>query len=359
MNQDKNKLFASLYYDLNNETAFTSKSKVYKKAKSLNKNIKRKDVELWFQSQYSPGIHKPIKKIQRSKTFVKSPFDQFQIDLADLSNISEHNNDFKHLLVCIDVFTRFLWVVPLKSKHGKIVAEALETIVKKNTPVRIQSDHGTEFWNTNVYKIFTKYKIKHFSTTDFDVKSGLVERVIRTLKDRLWKYFSAQNTYKYLDILENLVKSYNNGVHSATGYKPSQNLTSEDKIRIRQKLYKRRKPFQGYHYNIDDHCRIKVERTKFKKGYLQNFSKEIFTIFNRKIRGNIAVYFLKDLNNVKLKGFFYTEELQKVQLPDTYRVEQILKKQQRKKSTFYFVKWEGYPDSFNSWVHEKDLTSII
>ena len=107
MNQDKNKLFALLYYDLNNETAFTSKSKVYKKAKSLNKNIKHKDVELWFQSQYSPGIHKPIKKIQSSKTFVKSPFDQFQIDLADLSNISEHNNDFKHLLVCIDVFTRF------------------------------------------------------------------------------------------------------------------------------------------------------------------------------------------------------------------------------------------------------------
>ena len=60
-----------------------------------------------------------------------------------------------------------------------------------------------------------------------------------------------------------------------------------------------------------------------------------------------------------MKGFFYKDELQKVQLPDTYRVEQIIKKQKRKKKNFYLVKWEGYPNTFNSWVAEKDLTKII
>jgi len=359
MNQNKNKLLSSLYYNFDNETAFMSRNKIFKKAKSLDKTINRQYVNEWFQKQYAPAIHKPSKKIKTSKTFVKAPFDQFQIDLADFSNISQHNDNFKHLLVCIDVFTRFVWVVPLKSKQGINVSNALETIVKKKTPIRIQSDHGTEFYNKNVYRIFTKYKINHFSTTDFTVKCALVERVIRTLKERLWKYFSAQNTYKYLDIIQNLVKSYNNSVHSATGYKPSQILTSEDKIRIKQKLYKNKKTFKGFHYKIGDHCRITVERTQFKKGYHQNFSKEIFIVFSRKKRGNIDVYFLKDLNNTKLKGFFYKEELQKVQLPDTYRVEQIIKKQKRKKKNFYLVKWEGYPNTFNSWVAEKDLTKII
>ena len=131
MDQTKkiNELLYSLYYNLENETAYSSKNKIFNKAKSLNKSVTFKHVTDWFQKQYSPSIHKPIvKKIKRSKTFVKGPFEQFQIDLADLSNISKHNNNFKYLLFCIDIFTKYLFVVPIKSKHGINVATALESI---------------------------------------------------------------------------------------------------------------------------------------------------------------------------------------------------------------------------------------
>ena len=109
---------------------------------------------------------------------------------------------------------------------------------------------------------------------------------------------------------------------------------------------------------MGDQVRIsKIKRT-FEKGYLPNFSKEIFTI-SRQIPRDPPVYKLKDYDGEELKGTFYEKELQKVIKPnDVYEVEKILKKRGKGNNVQYFVKWLGYPNKFNSWIRASDINKL-
>jgi hypothetical protein len=99
-------------------------------------------------------------------------------------------------------------------------------------------------------------------------------------------------------------------------------------------------------------------KRKFEKGYLPNFSKEIFTI-SKQIPRQPPVYKLKDYDQEELDGTFYNEELQKViKEDDVYEVEEILEKKGRGKNEQYFVKWLGYPAKFNSWIPASQLKNI-
>ena len=113
-----------------------------------------------------------------------------------------------------------------------------------------------------------------------------------------------------------------------------------------------------YKFKIGDQARIsKIKRT-FEKGYLPNFSKEIFTI-SKQIPRNPVVYKLKDYDEEELKGTFYEKELQKVIKQDgVYEVEKILRKRGRGNNVKYLVKWLGYPNKFNSWVPASEINKI-
>ena len=101
----------------------------------------------------------------------------------------------------------------------------------------------------------------------------------------------------------------------------------------------------------------KIKR-KFEKGYLPNFSKEIFTI-SEQVPRDPPVYKLKDYDNEELKGTFYDKELQKIiKQDDVYEVEKILKKRGRGENVQYLVKWSGYPNKFNSWVSASEINKI-
>ena len=58
--------------------------------------------------------------------------DQWQADLVDLSTIQKENKNFKYLLTCIDVFSKYAWVEPIKQKTGKTLVKAFENILKKS-----------------------------------------------------------------------------------------------------------------------------------------------------------------------------------------------------------------------------------
>ena len=100
-----------------------------------------------------------------------------------------------------------------------------------------------------------------------------------------------------------------------------------------------------------------MKRT-FEKGYLPNFSKEIFTV-SQQIPRQPPVYKLKDYDQEELSGTFYNEELQKViKEDDVYEVEKILKKRGKGKNKEVFVKWLGYPAKFNSWIPASEVKDI-
>ena len=138
---------------------------------------------------------------------------QWQADLVDISSLARFNKGYKYLLTCIDVFSKFAWVVPLKNKTGESLVNGFQsTLDLGRTPGKVQTDKGTEFLNRN-FQSFLKEKSIHFFTTNNELKASVVERFKRILKTRMWKYFTAKNTRVYIDILQNIVHAYNNSYH--------------------------------------------------------------------------------------------------------------------------------------------------
>ena len=129
-------------------------------------------------------------------------------DLIDLQAFSKNNNGIKYLLTVIDIFSKFVSIVPLKRKTGQEVANAFSRILKERRPSKTWVDRGREFYNKGVQKLVELY------STENEEKSCVIERCNRTIKEKLFKYFSDNNTRKFVDVLNLLVGQYNNTSHS-------------------------------------------------------------------------------------------------------------------------------------------------
>jgi hypothetical protein len=134
-------------------------------------------------------------------------------------------------------------------------------------PETFHSDKGTEFTNRKFQALLKKEGIRFF-TTQNETKASIVERFNRTLKGKMWKYFTANNTLKYMDILQKLVKSYNHSRHRSIGMRPVDVNETNESI-VWQKLYgeEPEKPVR-FKFDIGDQVRINKTRRTFKKGYL-------------------------------------------------------------------------------------------
>ena len=132
----------------------------------------------------------------------------------DLAKLSSYNKGFKYLLTCIDVLSRYTWVVPLKDKTEKTLKDAFQVIFKSGRrPIRLQTDKGTEFTNRVFQKFLKEHDVHFFITYNEETKASIVERLNRTLKIKMWKYFTHRETLTYVEVLSEMVASYNHTVH--------------------------------------------------------------------------------------------------------------------------------------------------
>ena len=122
-------------------------------------------------------------------------FGQFETD----------NDGITFLLALIDVFTKVAWCVPLKNKSAASLVAALTTTFTKGWPKTLQTDQGLEFLNQSVQGLLRKYGIHHFSTHNAETKASIVERFNRTLKTRMWRHFTKHQTWRYIDVLQDLI----------------------------------------------------------------------------------------------------------------------------------------------------------
>jgi hypothetical protein len=337
------------YYDPKHPGSFGGVSAFQR---HVNGPFKNKDVKTWLREQDAYTLHKPVRLIfRRRRTFTVGIDDLWQADLADLSAISKFNDKYTYVLTCIDVFSKYAWAIPLKTKTGKHLTEAFSSLLVDRHPAHLQTDKGTEFLNRNFQSMLRDNAIRFYTTENSDTKASVAERFNRTLKTKMWKYFTHKNTYRYIDVLQDLMHSYNNTHHRSIGMTPSE-VSIENEAVIRKRLYGRKKRPPMWRYAVGDKVRISKLRIAFKKGYLPSWSEEIFTIVAR-IPTDPATYELSDLSGEILKGKFYEPELQKiVKEDDVYKIEKVLKSRKRRGKTDYFVKWKGYDDSFNSWTRD-------
>ena len=165
--------------------------------------------------------------------------EQFVMDLVDLQKLAKWNKGYKYLLTVIDVLSKYAWVEPLKNKSATELVAALERLWKRlgtRHPEKVHTDSGGEFYNSKVQAFFKKQGVHHFSTHG-DPHGSVVERWNGTLKTKMFRYFTAKNTLKYIDVLPALVKAYNHSFHSSIQEKPV-NVTKENENEIWYRLYR-------------------------------------------------------------------------------------------------------------------------
>ena len=255
------------------------------------------------------------------------------------------------MLTCIDVFSKYAYVIPLKDKSGQSLVKAFDKIFKTGQiPLRLQTDKGTEFKNRQLQTFLKKHNVHFFVSHNDDIKASIVERFNRTLKERMWRYFTKHNTRRYVDVLTDLVKSYNNTYHGSIKLAPVQ-VNSSNQEFVWQNLYGQQPTSKPSSYLKEgDRVRISKVKKQFEKGYLPSWTEELFTISVVRRRTIPHTYTLKDDNGEILEGSFYSQELQKVADKEVYRIANILKERVRGKQKEYLVKWLGYPSSFDSSI---------
>jgi len=126
----------------------------------------------------------------RRRTYAKGINDLFQADLVDLSSLSTYNDGFRYILTCIDVFSKYAWCLPLKTKSGREVTAAFERILADRTCTMVQADKGTEYLNSQFQSLLNRRGIKFYTSENEDIKAAVAVRFNRTIKSKMWRYFT-------------------------------------------------------------------------------------------------------------------------------------------------------------------------
>lgn len=297
-------------------------------------------------------IHKPARRIfPRRKFVIKHKDDIWESDLVDMSAHSNDNNSYTFMLTVIDCFSKYAWAKPLKNKSAGEVTRAMREIFQssKRSPNHMHTDNGKEFFNSSFKTLMNEYKINHYATFS-TMKAAIVERFNRTLKEKMWREFSYTGSYKWLHILDKILFSYNNTKHRTINIEPSkvdsaveQSLIEKQVFQINDYSSKRGK------FKVNDYVRISLYKAVFTKGYLPNYSCEVFKIYKIN-KTTPTTYMLEDYQGKPISGAFYEHELIKTKYHDTYLIEKVLKRGTGKRKGYMFVKWLGFPDEHNSWT---------
>ena len=263
----------SSYYNVVDPASYGGLSK-YKP-----KGYTKKEVREWLQTQDAYTLHKPTRRrFPRRQVVVYGIDHQWQADLVDLGKSASYNKGFKYLLTCIDVLSRYASVVPFKDKTGKTLKEDFQVIFKTGRqPIRLQTDRGTEFTNRVYQKLLKEHDVHFFSTYNEETKASIAERLNRTLKTKMWKYFTHRETLTYMDILPNMVASYNRTEHRSIGIPPTE-VTWANQTTVAKRLYGRKGPKKSCKFSPGDRVRLSKAKRTFKKGYLPNWTEELFTV---------------------------------------------------------------------------------
>lgn len=311
----------TIYYDVSHPASFGRAETLYSAAKDITPRITKAYVTKWLQFQNVYSLHARLRKrFLRRKVIAPGMYHQMQMDLVDLSSLHNKNDGYKFLLCAIDVFSRKAFAIPIRSKKDVDVMKAIAEVFKNYPPVKyIQTDLGKEFYNRKVQGYLRQRNIKLFSTSS-DVKSSIVERFNRTLKQRMFKYFTANDTVRYITVLPDMIRAYNNRKHRTLGVAPNE-VTLANQSKVWNKQYQ--KYLLGYRkgkfaYKVGSRVRISKLARQFRKGYLPTYTDEVFTVHDQ-IATYPVTYKLSDETGNVLVGSFYEPELQLVRLPLEHR----------------------------------------
>ena len=363
-----------IWYDPRHPASFAGPSKLYQVVKREGKyDIGLRRIKKFLQNQDAYSLQKKVRRrgFKRRRVVVQGIDYQWEADLADVQNLSEYNEGVRFLLVIVDVFSRFLWVRTLKDRKAKSVIDAFKDVLSgPRQPKAIRTDKGSEFYNRYLQQYLRERDIKIFYALN-ETKANFAERYIQTLKKRLYRYFTHLQKYRYLDILQDVVRSVNDTPNRSLNGRAPSSVTRENEEEVRLDAYlvrrkkdarvpsvkksrKKRKPFT---FKIGDQVRITHLRRTFQRDYDQTYTEEIFVVRDRFVSQNIPIYKLKDMMDEPIRGTFYASELQKVSkdVQTVWRIDKVLRKRKTRGRQEVLVRWLGWPKKFDSWIARSDI----
>lgn len=352
----------SIYYDPTHPASFSGPAKLHREIKKKGYTLSLAKVKEWLKGEETYTLHRPLRrKFKRNKVYVPRIDHQWDADLMDMSQISTYNDGVTFVLLAIDIFSRYVWTAPLKTKQGSEAIKAFEVMFAERKPQTLRTDKGGEFTGGKIQSFFKQHGVHHFVTQNEEIKANYAERAIKTIKMKIYKYFTYKQTYRYIDVLEAFTDAYNHSFHRTIKMAPAHvNKENEQKVHDTQynpNVSSTKAP--KYKYNVDDSVRISHRKKVFTREYHEKWSGEVFHIYERFIRTGLPMYKLKDYDKEEIVGSFYEQELQAVTPGDVFKVEKVIKTRKRKgHPKEHLVRWLRWPPKYDSWVSEQDLEML-
>ena len=330
-------------YDLAAYSAIKSK-----KLLGLGNNFTMEDLS----NELNKGI---INKFERKKVIVNHIDEIHSCDLVDMQKYFRVNRGYKYIFTNIDIFSKYAFAFPIKSKTIKDIKPCFEKIFKQRKRKYIWTDQESAFFSKEMLKFFENNNVKIYHTYS-NLKAVIIERFNRSLRELMMKKFVKSNNTVWYNILPELIKTYNNRYHRTIKMKPIDvNKTNEKHIKNTVYNYDitNKKP----KFKINDLVRISLKRRQLFDKPTGNikWSEELFKIYKIN-KSNVITYQLKDMNDEIIKGIFNEKQLQLTKnTTGEYIIEKILKT----KGNQMYVKWRGYSNNFNSWVNKYDIKKYL
>ena len=304
----------------------------------------------------SNELNKPvINKFERKKVIVNHIDEIHSCDLVDMQKYSRVNKGYKYIFTNIDIFSKYSWSFPLKSKTIKEIKSCFQKIFNERKPSYIWSDQESSFFSKEMLQFFKDNNVKIYYTHS-DLKAVIIERFNRSLRELMMKEFVKNNNTVWYNILPDLINTYNNRYHQTIKMKPK-NVNKLNEKHLKNTVYNYDITNKKPKFKINDLVRISLKRrTLFDKptGNIK-WSEQLYKIYKIN-KSNVITYQLKDMNDEIIKGQFYTKELQlSKNTTGEYIIEKILKTNKDK----IYVKWRGYDNSFNSWINKNNVTKYL
>ncbi len=377
----------NLYRNLKKGGSYQSAEKLHHTVQKEGRfNLSLYKIQKWLEGQDTYTLNKEVRRKFKTNYMVLGDIDTiWEADLADMTQYASWNDGARYMLGCIDTFSRKLWIQPLKSKHGAEIVKALQLIMESSgrKPRTIRSDRGSEFVNSTVAAFLQTQGIGQILTSN-QSQAAFIERCWKSIKKRIVKYMEDRRTSRYVDVIQDVVKGYNETYHSAIKMAPNEVTRDNDLLvefnemtyrkskeskPLKVKLENEKDPIipafpkvrkKKYEFPIDTPVRVTLRRNKIVSEYDERWSKEIFYVESRKIRDGLDVYKIRDEEGEVLIGNFYRQELQRVKPAEKdklYDIKKIIKSRivkdkkgvERKE---FFVSFIGFPAKFNQWLPE-------
>ena len=287
---------SKIYYDP--EEGFLSESKLYKKLIDKNINVTHAYLKKWLSKQETAQLTKHTKKPTQYNSIIASdgPRGNYQMDIIVYNRYAYHG--YEYILCVVDVDSRYAQCRAMTNRQLSTIIENLKNIFDTMGKCkRLNADN--EFNKTEFNELMDTLNIETFYSQPYEKnKNAIVERFNRTISEKIQLWRLATKRYDWYNVLNNLVKNYNNTEHSTTKNTPAKifNGTADNE----QETH-----YEKNDFKIGDRVRIETDKNIFSKGDRQKFSTNIYTI--SRTDGN-KIY-IQDSNGEELNKFFKPYEV--------------------------------------------------